>query len=138
MSETLHSRSRAHIAEEMQSGNNAISKSAKVRADTKTNTMMTVALNGLGLNVTVAVGQQKPIAMNTKQRIVGTMGKRKGGKMTNKDIFDIFQKRYPEMKTIDYRPLSNLFRPTGYGITIWTDRGDVILYFPKEGEKREE
>jgi hypothetical protein len=63
---------------------------------------------------------------------------RKGGKMTNKDIFDIFQKRYPEMKTIDYRPLSNLFRPTGYGITIWTDRGDVILYFPKEGEKREE
>jgi hypothetical protein len=80
MSETLHSRSRAHIAEEMQSGNNAISKSAKVRADTKTNTMMTVALNGLGLNVTVAVGQQKPIAMNIKQRIAGTMGKRKGGK----------------------------------------------------------
>jgi hypothetical protein len=78
MSETLHSRSRAHIAEEMQSGNNAISKSAKVRADTKTNTMRTVALNGLGLNVTVAVGQQKPIAMNTKQRIAGTMGKQKG------------------------------------------------------------
>ena len=64
--------------------------------------------------------------------------KRKGEKMTNKDIFDIFQKRYPEMKTIDCRPLSNLFRPTGCGITIWTDRGDVILYFPKEGERREE
>lgn len=55
--------------------------------------------------------------------------------MTNKDIFDIFQKRYPEIKTIDYRPLSNhLFRPTGYGIVIWTEKGDVILYFPKEGE----
>ena len=80
MSETLHSRNRAHIAEEMQSGNNAISKSAKVRADTKTNTMMTVALNGLGLNVTVAVGQQKHIAMNIKQRIAGTRGKQKDGK----------------------------------------------------------
>ena len=65
--------------------------------------------------------------------------KQRGEKMTNKDIFDIFQKRYPEIKTIDYRPLSNhLFRPTGYGITIWTEKGDVILYFPKEGERREE
>ena len=62
----------------------------------------------------------------------------KGGKMTNRDIYDIFQKRYPEMKTSDYRPLSNLFIPTGCGITIWTDKGDVILYFPKEGERREE
>jgi hypothetical protein len=64
----------------MQSGNNAISKSAKVRADTKTNTMRTVALNGLGLNVTVAAGQQKPIAMNIKQRITGTTARQKGGK----------------------------------------------------------
>lgn len=58
--------------------------------------------------------------------------------MTNKDIFDIFQKQYPEIKTIDYRPLSNLFKPMECGITIWTDRGDVILYFPKEAERRED
>ena len=50
-----------------------------VRADTKTNTMRTVVLNGHGLNVTVAAGQQKPIAMNIKQRIAGIMGKQKGG-----------------------------------------------------------
>ena len=80
MSETLHSRNHVRIVVEMQSENNAISKSAKVRADTKTNTMMTVALNGLGLNVTVAVGQQEPIAMNINQRIAGIMGKQKGGK----------------------------------------------------------
>ena len=81
MSETLHSRNRVHIVVEMQSGNNAISKSVKVKADTKTNTMRTVVLSGLGLNVTVAVGQQKHIAMNINQRINGTRGKRKGEPM---------------------------------------------------------
>ena len=85
MSETLNSRNRAHIAEEMQSENNAISKSAKVKADTKTNTMRTVALNGLGLSVTVAVEQQKPIATNINQRIIGTMGKQKGELMSESE-----------------------------------------------------
>ena len=81
MSETLHSQNHVRIVVEMQSENNAISKSAKVKADTKTNTMRTVALNGLGLSVTVAVEQQKPIATNINQRIIGTMGKRKGEPM---------------------------------------------------------
>lgn len=81
MSETLHSRNRARIAAEMQSGNNVISKLVRKKADTKTNTIRTVVLSGLGLNVTVAVGQQKPIAMNIKQRIIGTRGKQKGKTM---------------------------------------------------------
>ena len=83
MSETLHSRNRVRIVVEMQSGNNAISKLAKVRADTKMNTMRTVVLNGHGLNVTVAAGQHKPIAMNIKQRIIGTRGKQKGEPMSD-------------------------------------------------------
>lgn len=85
MSETLHSQNHVRIVVEMQSENNAISKSAKVKADTKTNTMKTVALNGLGLSVTVAVEQQKPIATNINQRIIGTMGKQKGEPM---DLID--------------------------------------------------
>ena len=83
MSETSNSRNRAHIAEKMQSGNNVISRSVKVRTDTKTNIMRTVVLNGLGLNVTVAAGQHKPIAMNIKQRISGTKGKQKGETMND-------------------------------------------------------
>ena len=90
MSETLHSQNHVRIVVEMQSENNAISKSAKVRADTKTNTMRTVALNGLGLNVTVAVGQQEPIAMNIKQRIVGTRGKQKGGKNESEKLQKLY------------------------------------------------
>ena len=77
MSETLHSRNRARIAAGTQSGNNVISKLVRVKADTETNTMRTAVLSGVGLNVTVAVGQQKPIAMNIKQRIIGTMGRQK-------------------------------------------------------------
>lgn len=83
MSETLHSRNRARIAVGMQSGNNVISKLVRVKTDTKTNTMRTAVLNGLGLNVTIAAGQQKPIAMNIKQRIIGTKGKQKGEPMSD-------------------------------------------------------
>ena len=57
--------------------------------------------------------------------------------MTNQDIYNIFRKRYPDMKVSDYRPLSNLFRPKGQGITIWTDNNDVILFSQKEGENYE-
>ena len=85
MSETLHSRNRVHIVVEMQLGNNAISKSVKVKADTKTNTMRTAVLSGLGLNVIVAVGQHKHIAMNINQRINGTREKRKGEPMTENE-----------------------------------------------------
>ena len=86
MSETLHSQNHVRIVVEMQSENNAISKSAKVKADTKTNIMRTVALNGLGLSVTVAVEQQKPIATNINQRIIGTMGKQKGEPMDKRIV----------------------------------------------------
>ena len=88
MSEILYSRNRARIAVEMQSGNNVISKLVRAKADTKTNTMRTAVLSGLGLNVTVAVGQQKPIVMNIKQRIIGTKGKRKGELMSRLEIGD--------------------------------------------------
>ena len=81
MSETLHSRNRAHIAEEMRLGNNVISRSVKVRTDTKMNIMKTEALSGHGLNVTGVAGQQKPIATNTSQRITGTRARRKGEPM---------------------------------------------------------
>ena len=55
--------------------------------------------------------------------------------MTNKEIYIIFMTRYPNMPIDDYRPLSNIHRPKGQGITLWTDNGDMILYFPKEGEQ---
>lgn len=86
MSETSNSRNRVCIVVEMQSGNNAISKLAKVRADTKTNTMKTEALSGHGLNVIVVEGQHRLIAMNINQRIVGTRGKRKGKKADGNEI----------------------------------------------------
>lgn len=57
--------------------------------------------------------------------------------MTNQDIYNIFRKRYSDMKVSDYRPLSDLFIPKGQGITIWADNNDVILFFPKEGENYE-
>lgn len=91
MIETLHNRSRVRIVVEMRSGNNAISKLAKVRADTKTNIMRMAVLNGLGLNVTGAAGQQRLIAMNIRQRIIGTMGKRKGEPMSIKAIICMFK-----------------------------------------------
>ena len=78
MSETLHSRNRVHIAEEMQSGNNVISRLVMERADTRTNIMRTEALSGHGLNVMIVAGQQKPIATNTSQRITGTRARQKG------------------------------------------------------------
>ena len=96
----MHSRNRVRIAEEMQSGNNVISRLMKAKADTKTSTMRTAALSGLGLNVTVAVGQQKPIAMNIKQRIVGTRGKQKGEPMRLIDA-DEYEKRIKPYDTED-------------------------------------
>lgn len=103
MSETLHSRNRVRIAEEMQSGNNVISRLMKAKADTKTSTMRTAALSGLGLNVTVAVGQQKPIAMNIKQRIVGTRGKQKGEPMARYIDAD---KLIEKAKKMNYQAIS--------------------------------
>ena len=58
--------------------------------------------------------------------------------MTNKEIFDIFCKRYPQIKVEDYRP----FEPNQVSgkqvITIWTDKGDVILFLPNGDEPNAE
>lgn len=83
MRETLHSPNLVHIAEEMQLGDNAISRSVKVRTDTTMNIMRTEALSGHGLNVTGVAEQQKPIATNTSQRIIGTGVRRKGEPMSD-------------------------------------------------------
>lgn len=50
--------------------------------------------------------------------------------MTNKEILEIFKEKYPEMNISDYRPLSALFVEDMQGITIWTDKGDIIFFFP--------
>lgn len=51
--------------------------------------------------------------------------------MTNKEIMKLFCERYG-IKIQDYRPLSDMFTPSTPGITIWTEEGDTIMYFPKE------
>lgn len=56
--------------------------------------------------------------------------------MTNGEIYKLFKEKYPDIKISDYRPLANMFIPKTEGITIWTSEGDVILYFPKEGERK--
>ena len=50
--------------------------------------------------------------------------------MTNGEIKEIFEENYPQMKAIDYRPLSSIFVKDMQGITIWTDKGDTIMFFP--------
>ena len=54
--------------------------------------------------------------------------------MTNREIFEIFKEKYPQMNISDYRPLSSRFVKDMQGITIWTDEGDIIMFFP--GEQR--
>lgn len=51
--------------------------------------------------------------------------------MTNKEILDNFKSKY-RITVSDYRPLCAEFVENMEGITIWTDEGDVILYFPKQ------
>lgn len=53
--------------------------------------------------------------------------------MTNEDIKDLFDKQYPQLKSVDYRPISNVFVEDKQGITIWLENGDIIFYFPNEG-----
>lgn len=54
--------------------------------------------------------------------------------MTNKEIMKLFCERYG-IKIQDYRPLSDMYTPSTPGITIWTEEGDTILFFPKELEE---
>lgn len=52
--------------------------------------------------------------------------------MTNEEIKKLFEKNYPEVKINDYRPLDKDFAEDRQGITIWTENGDVIFYYPKQ------
>ena len=52
---------------------------------------------------------------------------------TNKDILNKFRKAYPFIKIIDYRPLCDeLFIKDRVGITVWTEDGGIIIYYPEE------
>ena len=51
--------------------------------------------------------------------------------MTNEEILDDFRSKY-KIPLSDYRPLCTGFVKGKEGITIWTEEGDVILYFPKQ------
>ena len=51
--------------------------------------------------------------------------------MTYGDILKDFRKKY-DINVNDYRPADMHFVEGKCGITIWTDNGDVLLYFPKE------
>ena len=55
-------------------------------------------------------------------------------KMTYKDIMLLFSQRY-NIKIKDYRPASDMYVPNSAGITVWTEEGDTLLFFPKELEE---
>lgn len=54
--------------------------------------------------------------------------------MTNKEIYDIFRKKYPEIGVSDYRPFDPKQVNGMQAVTIWTDKGDVILFL-QNGDK---
>lgn len=55
-------------------------------------------------------------------------------KMTYKDIMLLFSQRY-NIKIKDYRPASDMYVPNSAGVTVWTEEGDTLLFFPKELEE---
>lgn len=55
--------------------------------------------------------------------------------MTNKEIFNEFVKKYPDIKVSDYRPLCSDAVKVREGITIWLTNGDILLYFPDDSDK---
>lgn len=42
----------------------------------------------------------------------------------------MFRSTYPEINPVDYRPAESMFVKGRVGITIWTDNGDMLMYFP--------
>lgn len=52
--------------------------------------------------------------------------------MTNEDLYRLFRSTYPETKPVDYRPAESMFVKGKVGITIWTDNGDMLMYFPNQ------
>lgn len=54
--------------------------------------------------------------------------------MTNGDLFSLFRERFPNLRPVDMRPLYRDYVVGRKGITVWLDNGDIILWFPKEGD----
>lgn len=50
--------------------------------------------------------------------------------MTNEDLYRLFRSTYPEIKPVNYRPAESMFVECCVGLTIWTDNGDMLMYFP--------
>ena len=58
--------------------------------------------------------------------------------MTNGEMMKLFHKKYPDIRVQDYRYLCHeMFTNDLYGITIWLENGDVIEYYPKEGNQND-
>jgi hypothetical protein len=54
--------------------------------------------------------------------------------MTNGDLMYLFRQRFPELTPVDFRPPATAYVSKRVGLTIWLDNGDIILWFPGEGD----
>ena len=55
--------------------------------------------------------------------------------MTNGDLISMFRQRFPSLRPVDMRPLDPTCVIGREGLTIWLANGDIILWFPKVGDK---
>lgn len=55
--------------------------------------------------------------------------------MTNGDLISMFTQRFPNLNPVDMRPLYSPYVTGREGLTIWLSNGDIILWFPKVGDK---
>lgn len=52
------------------------------------------------------------------------------------DIFELFKERFPDAAVEDWRPICHeLFVKYRSGATIFLENGDILEYYPKEGER---
>ena len=55
--------------------------------------------------------------------------------MTYRDLLNIFKQRYPGIDVHDYRPAVKMHIPNHLpGIVIWTEQGDLIVFYLQENE----
>ena len=52
--------------------------------------------------------------------------------LTNEEIYKLFRIKYPDLQVTDYRPADFAFVEGMYGITVWLENGDTLLYFPSQ------
>ena len=50
--------------------------------------------------------------------------------MTDQEIYELFESKYPNFDVNDYRPLSNFLTGNRQGITVFFTNGDIIVYYP--------